>query len=234
MNKIPKISVIMSVYNAYEDLEDSIESILEQDFEDFEFLIMDDGSTDNSKKILEKYCNLDKRIRLFENRTNLGLTKSLNILLENSFGQFIARHDSDDLSLKNRFSTQIEFVEKKKFDICVSRAVIKKTSTLIPNLSFFLPTKIVFKFKNPFIHGTLLAKKSVFDDIGGYDENFYYSQDYKFFLDCIKKKNKIKYIKKPLYLLNISNNISARNSVEQKRYAEMVKQEYKIYENIFK
>ena len=96
---------------------------------------------------------------MFENRTNLGLTKSLNILLENSFGQFIARHDSDDLSLKNRFSTQIEFVEKKKFDICVSRAVIKKTSTLIPNLSFFLPTKIVFKFKNPFIHGTLLAKK---------------------------------------------------------------------------
>jgi len=234
MSKAPKISVLMSAYNACSDVGNSIESILDQDFEDFELLIMDDCSTDNTKKLIKKYSNIDRRIKFFENPTNYGLTRSLNILLSNSSGEFIARQDSDDISLKNRFSTQINFLENQSFDLCVSRAIVKDSDNLIPNLSYFLPKKLVFKFKNPFIHGTLLAKKTVFDALGGYDENFYFSQDYKFFLDCINKNYNIKYIKKPLYILNVTNNISTKHSRDQKKYAEIVKKEYKIYENIFK
>jgi len=217
MNKIPKLSVLMSVYNARNDVAKSIESILNQDFNDFEFLILNDGSTDDTKKIIEKFVFLDNRIKLFNNLDNLGLTKSLNLLLKNSLGKFIVRQDSDDISLKNRFSTQINFLDSHEFDVCVTRAIVKGTNKLIPNRSFFLPKKIVFKFKNPFIHGTLMAKKEVFDAIGGYDSEFYYSQDYKFFLDCINLKYKIKYIKDPLYILNMNNNISSLQSIEQKK-----------------
>ena len=88
----PLISVIMSVYNDSKNIGNSIESILNQDFKDFEFLIMDDGSTDESYEIIDIYSK-DTRVKVFKNNENLGLTKSLNILLEASQGTFIARQD---------------------------------------------------------------------------------------------------------------------------------------------
>ena len=224
----------MSIYNSNNLLNDSIKSILNQDFDNFEFLIMDDGSTDNSFKMLNNYSKLDKRIKIFHNTKNLGLTKSLNILFENSAGVYIARQDVDDISLTNRLSKQLQFLESQNYDLCVSRAIKKGSKRLIPNISFWAPKKILFKYKNPFIHGTLIAKRKVFEIIGGYDEDFYYSQDYKFFSDCYKQSFKIKYLKKPLYVLNTKGNISSQNYYEQKKFADLVKREYKIYENLFK
>jgi len=234
MSYTPKISILMSIYNSNNLLNDSIKSILNQDFDNFEFLIMDDGSTDNSFKMLNNYSKLDKRIKIFHNTKNLGLTKSLNILFENSAGVYIARQDVDDISLTNRLSKQLQFLESQNYDLCVSRAIKKGSKRLIPNISFWAPKKILFKYKNPFIHGTLIAKRKVFEIIGGYDEDFYYSQDYKFFSDCYKQSFKIKYLKKPLYVLNTKGNISSQNYYEQKKFADLVKREYKIYENLFK
>ena len=109
MQKEPLVSVIMSAYNAESTLETSIESILSQSLSNFEFLIMNDGSNDMTSEIIENYSQNDKRIRVFQNEKNKGLTKSLNILINLSKGKYIARQDADDFSVYSRLSSQITF-----------------------------------------------------------------------------------------------------------------------------
>ena len=100
------VSIIMSVYNDQETLSKSILSILRQSFKNFEFMIIDDGSIDNSKKILRYYKKIDKRIRLFKNKKNMGLAFSLNKLIKASKGKYLARMDSDDYATKQRLKIQ--------------------------------------------------------------------------------------------------------------------------------
>ncbi len=107
----PLVSVIMPVYNAGKFLARAIESIQKQTEENFEFLIIDDHSTDGSWNIVLKYAKKDKRIRTFRNKKNLGLVKSLNFLLPKTRGTYIARMDADDISLPHRFSKQIKLLE---------------------------------------------------------------------------------------------------------------------------
>ena len=92
---IPKVTVLMSVYNGEKYIRDAVDSILNQTFQDFEFLIIDDASTDNTNKIL--YAYNDKRIQRIKNKKNIGLTKSLNIGLMAANGNYIARIDADDI-----------------------------------------------------------------------------------------------------------------------------------------
>tara|TARA_B000000565_G_scaffold220786_1_gene175363 strand:- start:1557 stop:2204 length:648 start_codon:yes stop_codon:yes gene_type:complete len=213
----------MSVFNNSKTLKRSIESILNQDYKNFEFLIMNDSSTDSTKEILKNYKNTDARIKIYENNKNLGLTKSLNILINNAKGELIARQDADDYSVNDRFSTQIEFLKNYNLDGCTSRSKVISTGKVRPGLSYFLPIKLAVKYKNPFIHGTLLIKKKVLQDVGNYDENFYYAQDYKLFKDLIDKGYKIKSINKFLYYLNTENNISSNMKKEQNYYAKLVR-----------
>lgn len=222
MNNNEKISVIMSVRNGELTLDYSIESILNQTYENFHFYIINDGSTDGTQKILEKYSSSDPRISIFRNKTNIGLTKSLNLLIKKCSTKIIARQDADDFSMKNRFIKQIDFMNNYKVDVCTSRAYIKGTNRITPKYSFYIPKKILINYKNPFIHGTLMIKKSVFIELNYYDEKFYYAQDYKLFSDLLRKKIKIGIIKKPLYVLNMENNISSLNRKEQDYYAKCV------------
>lgn len=106
----PKISVLMPVYNGEKYLREAIESITSQVFKDFEFLIIDDGSTDKSKDVIKQYK--DKRIVFIENKINLGLVATLNKGLMIAKGQYIARMDQDDISLPERFKDQVAFMDK--------------------------------------------------------------------------------------------------------------------------
>ena len=223
MNSPPKISVLMSVYNDEKTLERSIESILKQTFKNFELLINDDSSTDDSFKIIKNCSNIDNRIKIFQNENNTGLTKSLNKLIRQSSGEFIARQDSDDTSHIERFQKQINVIESGKFDIVTTRANVIGEKRKIPNISFYFPKRYIIKYKNPFIHGSLLIKKNVLNDIGNYDERFYYSQDYKLMSDLIKQNKKIKTLRQPLYNLNLKNNISSKNAEEQEYFAKCVR-----------
>ena len=98
----------MSVFNGENTLEESIESILNQTYSNLEFLIVDDQSDDKTYQILENYKNKDSRIKVFKNNENIGLTKSLNILLKQSNGFYIARQDADDISTADRLYKQID------------------------------------------------------------------------------------------------------------------------------
>lgn len=217
-----QISVIMSVYNHEKYLDFSINSILNQTFKNIEFLIIDDASMDNSYKILKSYESLDKRIKVFRNKKNIGLTKSLNKLIGYSSSQYIARQDSDDFSLPNRLKTQHTFLTSTNYEACTSRALTKHNMKIVPRFSYYLPKKILLKYKNPFIHGSLMISSKLINEVGNYDERFIYSQDYKLFSDIYHAKNKIKILKPPMYTLNMRDNISSKFSTEQEYYAKCV------------
>ena len=223
INRDHLISVIMSVYNDEKNIDKSIESIMSQTYKNLELHILDDGSNDKTWKIINKYKTDYQNIFIYRNKNNLGLTKSLNYLVNQTNGEIIARHDSDDLSHPERIEKQLNIMTKYNLDFCTTRAQIIQNNKITPKFSYYIPKKIVVKYKNPFIHGTLMIKKRVIINIGMYDENFYYSQDYKLMTDLLNINSKYKILRTPYYKLNFENNISTKFKEEQKYYAFCVK-----------
>ena len=218
-----KVSVIMSCYNSQETVGRAIESILNQTLENIELLICDDGSIDNTYEAILRYEDLDKRVKVYKNTKNLGLTKTLNFLIDKAKGTLIARQDDDDISLSERLKTQVSILEEENLDFITTRAKVLGDNKLIPGISFNLPNSLVMNFKNPFIHGTLLIDKEVLNSVGNYDERFYYAQDYKLFSDLLSRGYKYSTLKTPLYELNIKDNISSKFIKEQDYYARCVR-----------
>ena len=213
------VSVIMSVHNNEATVNTAIESILGQSYKNIELIVTDDCSSDNSLSIIKKYLD-KKNVKLIENSENKGLTKSLNSMIKVAQGKFIARQDADDISLYNRIQVQVDLINKFNLDFVSSRAISLQTKKYIPNISFNLPYKFLIRYKNPFIHGTLIIKKNVLLELGNYDERFKYAQDYKLMIDALDKQYKYKVLRKPYYLLNTRNNISNLFRDEQKYFAD--------------
>src|SRR5687768_10604451 len=138
---LPSISVLMSVYNGARYLSQSIESILAQTFSDFEFIIIDDCSSDSTPQILNEYARQDSRIRIIRNSENKGLTASLNIGLTQAQGRYIARQDADDISLPQRFEKQIHYLEAHPETIVVSSniGIIDNTGQYLDTLKRAAP-----------------------------------------------------------------------------------------------
>ncbi len=145
------VSIIMPVYNAEEYLDSSISSILKQTFKNFEFIIIDDASTDNSLKIIKKYSKIDKRIKIIRNKKNLGLNASINKGFEIARGRYIARMDADDFSLKKRLLRQYSYLERhpKIFLVGSSAYVMDKEGAIIGKF---------WKYQNSFILGWRLRR----------------------------------------------------------------------------
>ena len=223
MVKEPLVSVIISAFNAENTIEKSVESISDQSYKNLEILVSDDCSTDNTYEMLMKMNSKDERIVVIKNQKNLGLTKSLNNLLNLARGEYIARHDADDISKKIRIERQLNYLLEKNFDAVCCLAKIIGEERIIPNISKFVNPKFVMKIKNPFIHGTLLIKREIIQSVGNYDERFLFSQDYKLFKDLFARGYKIKNLKEVLYFLNMKNNISTKFKIEQKYFADCVR-----------
>ncbi len=218
------ISVIMSVHNAEDSISNSVKSILTQTYENFNFLVIDDFSTDNTLKILKDISKTDERLNIYTNNENMGLTKSLNKLIKFSTGKYIARQDADDLSYKTRLEEQVNFLNESNFHACTTRALsLQNKNKKIPGLSYYLPSKISIRYKNPFIHGSLMIRRDILSEVGCYDESFKYAQDYKLYIDLLNNGFKIKNLNKTLYLLNTKNNISEINKKEQKNFFDLAK-----------
>lgn len=216
-----KISVLMSVYNAENTVSRAIESILNQSYKNFEFIIINDGSTDSSKKIIEEYERRDHRIKVITHE-NIGLTKSLNIGIKISTGSIIARMDADDESHHRRFELQLKQFDYG-YDVCACRAKIIPGNIISPRLGWLYP-RLKFLFGNPYLHGTLMIKKDSLVKIKNYDEYFKYSQDYKLMYDLILNGAQIKYIRDVLYTRhNLPLCISNAKKNEQKKYGNLIK-----------
>lgn len=227
-NDNPKVSVIMATYNSEKFLAEAIESILNQTFKDFEFIILDDCSSDNSAKILEKYKNQDNRIILVNNPQNIGLTKSLNIGLKMARGQYIARMDADDVSLFNRLELQYEFLENNSeifligsssYNIDEMGKIIKVTK----NTSDYRAIKNNLYFKNCIVHSSIMFKNEQFL----YREKFVYSQDYDFYLYLLLAGKNLSNINQPLIKHRINPNaISSSKNAKQKLFSLIAKEFY--------
>lgn len=223
MNNKLKVSFIISVFNSSHLIQNSLQSILNQTYKNIEILVIDDGSTDKSYKILKSIEASNSNVKLFKNNENLGLTKSLNKLIDHCEGEIIARQDIDDFSKPKRIEKQVHEINKLNLDFCLTRARRLDNNKLIPKYSFLLPDKFVMKYKNPFIHGTLAIKKEALLSVGKYNKKFYYAQDYKLFSDMISKNLKYKVINEPLYYLNMIDNLSSKFKSDQEYFANCVR-----------
>jgi glycosyltransferase involved in cell wall biosynthesis len=136
--KKPLITVYMPVFNAAKFLDQSISSILDQTFSNFEFIIVDDASTDNSWKIIKSYARKDKRIVSIRNKINLGVSLTSNIAISQAKAKFLARMDADDISLPNRLSLQINYLKSNSQVVAVGGQciVIDEFDNIIGNKNF--------------------------------------------------------------------------------------------------
>tara|TARA_B100000945_G_C20404427_1_gene609209 strand:- start:985 stop:1689 length:705 start_codon:yes stop_codon:yes gene_type:complete len=217
------VSAVMSVYNSEHTIKKSIQSLLNQDYSNIEILIIDDCSDDKTEHIIKELMKEHSQIKFIKNERNIGLTKSLNKLIKHVSGEYIVRQDGDDESEPNRVSLQLSYLKENKLDACTTRARVIGKNKVVPNLSFYLPINISMRFKNPFIHGSLMIKSKVLKEIGMYDENFYYAQDYKLMKDLLTSKYNLGIMREKLYLLNMNNNISSLHKEKQKYYADCVR-----------
>ena len=168
----PKISVVMPVYNGGVFLREAIESILTQTYTDFEFIIINDGSTDGSLTIMREYEARDARIHVIDQK-NAGIVCALNAGIQASRGEYIARMDADDISLPKRFEKQLQYIEREHASMCGTWAIAIDSEgrelymMKYPKKRWCANTWYLIR-GNPFIHPTVLIKKSVLDAVGGY------------------------------------------------------------------
>lgn len=179
-NKKPKISVIMPNYNCAKFLPAAIESVLDQTFSDFEFIIIDDGSSDGSWDIIQSYANRDTRIIALKNDENLRICKTLNKWISHSNWEYIARMDSDDISMPNRFLKQIQYLEENQHIwVCWSNCkfIDQKWDIWVEKKYPIDNIKHYIRYRNPILHPSVMIRKHLIDKVWWYDDQYVYAED---------------------------------------------------------
>src|SRR4030042_5762754 len=214
-----KVTVLMSVYNGERYLMEAIHSILNQTWRDFEFLIINDGSTDDTQNILTSFT--DKRIKIENNLINIGLTKSLNRGLDLTNGDLIARQDADDISLPQRLERQISYF-KSHPNIALlgtwANSIDANGKTISKICPISDPSLLKWRliFKNQIIHSSIMFDKKKVLTIGAYDTDIKYAQDYDLWSRIFMRYEVHQIPEIMIHLRNHSENISRKNLLEQK------------------
>lgn len=187
MATAPALSVIMSVYNNAAHLYPCVQSILQQHFDDFEFLIVDDGSTDGSTEILRELAATDSRIRLII-RENKGLVASLNELLEAARAPLLARMDSDDIAMPERFAKQIAYLSAHPHIgiLGTNTHDLDETGLLLPVPAMYpfsaADVRRLLELGPPVCHPSVMMRTALIRDLGGYRAAFRHAEDYDLWL----------------------------------------------------
>lgn len=210
--KTPLVTVLMPVYNAEKYLAEAIESILNQTFRDFEFLIINDGSTDRSDEVIQSYK--DSRIRVLNLKQNGGLVKALNIGLSEIHSEYIVRADADDISLPNRIETQVNFMQQNdNIGVCGSWFdTINETETQkdgVRYLSSDEDIRLKHLYQIHISHGTAIIRNSVLKENSIYYSSFFdHAEDYDIF-DRIGIVSQLANIQQVLYVVRLhDSNVS--------------------------
>jgi len=229
-----KISVIMAVYNSEKFLNESINSILNQTFKNFEFIIINDCSTDNSLKIIKEFIKKDKRIKLINNKKNFGAAGTRNKGLKIAKGKYIAILDSDDLALKKRLEIQFNYLEKNPhiFLVGSSAIYIDEKGKEIRRFRKYNDYKIL-AWRLPkscsIIHSSAMFRNT--KDIS-YNENFRSAHDYNFYLDLLDKGENLTNLPQFLTKYRVHpDSISVAKKKEQQRFANAIKERHKNLRN---
>ncbi len=199
----PVISVVMSVYNEENYVAASIESILNQTFNDFEFVIINDGSTDKTQEILERYIQQDERIRLIVNQSNLGLATSMNKGLTVAKGRYIAMMDAADISHAERLEKQVKFLEANSNVSLLGSWVywIDENKRIIGKWDRAVRVNSILLYETGgLLHPSVMARKELYEVLGFYDTHHYYSPDFDLHARALKNHFSIANI--PEFLLS--------------------------------
>ncbi|MBE9171420.1 glycosyltransferase [Pleurocapsales cyanobacterium LEGE 06147] len=216
MSNEPLVTVLMSVYNGLPYLQQALESILQQTYDNFEFLIIDDGSTDGSDRLLSEYARRDYRIKILSNEQNYGLSYSLARGLLIATTPWIARMDADDVALPNRLELQMTYIQENPhvdivggyaLDIDEGDRVLgeRKVPTIHEEILRLIWT-------NPFIHGTVLFRRESILKIGSYSRQLAKRQDYELWFRCAVAGVQFANLPVPLIYYRFTDNTFKRNN----------------------
>lgn len=231
-NDTPLISVVMSCYNRQNYVAQAIESILNQTYTNFEFIIVDDHSTDNTYKIIKRYAKQDKRIIALRNKVNKGIVYALNRGLKLAQGKYIARMDDDDISLPQRFEKQVKYMEENP-DVVVLGSNVKsfdeecnygKYPSWVDGFDKDV-LSILLMFKCPVSHPNVMIKNSFLKEHNiSYEKEFEYAEDYRLWTQVILKGGKIENLNEVLLLHRCSkksimrfNKTAEKSTINQKK-----------------
>ena len=219
MKKKIKVTVYITNHNYEKFIKKSIESVLDQTYKNFELIIIDDGSTDNSKEICKNLTKKDDRIVFIDN-AHKGLTKSLNKALEIAKGKFIARQAADDVSLPERFEKQIKwFLKDERRVLCGTNCkILNKNNVQKNNKSLKFTNSGIskkLKYSNCFVHSSTMFLRNSAKNLRNYDENLKYAQDYDLWWKLTTLGEVGNLNEKLLILRNRENSISVKNKNNQ-------------------
>ena len=187
------VSIITPSFNSARFIEECIDSVLSQTYDNWELLIVDDCSSDNSCELIAGYH--DKRITLIGLEENVGAAEARNIAIRQAKGKYIARHDADDISLSVRFEKQIYWLINQKYEAVFSRAYYNSKKRITPRFSYLFPKYILLNFINPFIHGSMIVKKNKLLNENSLNLKDYYisigrltkQKNFIFLIECFKE-----------------------------------------------
>lgn len=233
----PQVTVLMAVYNGGKYLKSSVQSVLNQTFRDFEFLIVNDCSTDDSVEIIESFN--DKRVIIYHNEKNIGQTKSLNVGLRLAKGKYIARMDADDMAFPMWLEKLVNFIlNHAEYEVVGPGAVVIDAENRIKN-TIISPEKndtIILSIfcDTPVNHVGSIMNKEAIINLGGYNELFLIKQDYELWSSLIRKNRKITSI--PDLLVAVRVHETSLTTVESDRglteYAQTVYENIKCLTNL--
>ena len=231
MKEIAKVSVLMSVYNGEKYLCEAIDSILNQNFKDFEFLIIDDCSTDGSADIIRSYT--DPRIRLIQNEKNIGLTRSLNKGLKLANAQYIARMDADDISLPNRFEKQVRFLQENPAHVAVGCWILWVDRDGDPiRQEYQVPSheeieRIFLRGRGGLPHAAAMFRREAARAVGDYGREFECAQDVDLFLR-LGEHGRLANLQEVLYKVrgHLNSVCLTKHTIQKKWAYEAVKNAY--------
>lgn len=224
----PKISVIMGIYNCADTLEEALNSLMTQTYQNFEVVMCDDGSKDDTFVIAQSYVERwPERFVLLKNEQNLGLNKTLNRCLAVARGEYIARMDGDDISLPERFQKEVDALDSNPEFAVVSTPMIYfdengdwRTGTAIE-----FPTKKDFMGRAPFFcHAPCMVRRSVFLEVGGYSEDprTLRFEDCNLWFKIYAKGYKGFNLQEPLYKMRDDANAFRRRTLKSRMNASYV------------
>ena len=223
--KIPGLSIIMPVFNREKYIEETVLSLLAQSFDDFELIIIDDGSTDNSLRIINSFH--DPRIKIIENHQNKGIVYSRNAGLKIAKGNFIAPFDSDDIALPDKFEKQIKFLnENPDFGMVVSwvKLIDSKGNPLRKKWKLdadpeSIPANLLFR--NYFAQPAVVIRKQAVPK-GGYKTGYDVGEDYRMWVDIAKKYKTYNLPEYLVYCRQHNDNVSYGSKTKNTKYEHLI------------
>lgn len=206
---MPRVSIVLPTYNGSDFLRDSVESILNQSFNDWELIIVNDCSTDNTKIIIEEFVNKDSRIKVINNEKNQKLPRSLNIGFKRATGEYLTWTSDDNMYRANAIEKMLSYLEenKKEMMVCTQFEFVDENGEY-QNTS--VPYSNELMLIRDCVGACFMYRREVLDEIGEYDDDLFLVEDYEYWLRILFKYGNIGFLNENLYIYrNHGNSLTA-------------------------